>query len=312
MDAVAAALEVIAGGAKGVGGGKKGKKRKVKSAAAEAAAAAAAGSEAADATDGNRPARRAEEVLMQLGMINEGIGLEAAERVEAMDLAANVLGLPASLPVALLNGLVLLPEAPNTALSGEAHLGEMIALAITREAQLVRALIEEGALSEGANRTGTEATARAGELHSALLEVLLSRGKVAPFYSASLHADCLPHCMQVLMSRGKVAPLYSAQLALSAKDETVRDAIRAAAAAADGEVKAADGQAAASGPNLDGQAAASGEAAAAAEATQLAGVVRIASDCLCHPLAGVVRMHGDRNGERLHADGFRWPPSDPN
>ena len=181
MDAVAAALEVIAGGAKGVGGGKKGKKRKVKSAAAEEAAAAAAGSEAADATDGTRPARRAEEVLMQLGMINEGIGLEAAERVEAMDLAANMLGLPASLPVALLNGLVLLPEAPNTALSGEAHLGEMIALAITREAQVVRALIEEGALSEGANRTGTEATARAGELHSALLEVLMSRGKVAPF-----------------------------------------------------------------------------------------------------------------------------------
>ena len=286
MDAVAAALEVIAGGAKGVGGGKKGKKRKVKSAAAEEEAAAAAGSEAADATDGNRPARRAEEVLMQLGMINEGIGLEAAERVEAMDLAANVLGLPASLPVALLNGLVLLPEVPNTALSGEAHLGETIALAITREAQLVRALIEEGALSEGANRTGTEATARAGELHSALLEVL--------------------------MSRGKVAPLYSAQLALSAKDETVRDAIRAAAAAVDGEVKAADGQAVVSGPNLDGQAAVSGEAAAAAEATQLAGVVRIASDCLCHPLAGVVRMHGDRNVERLHADGFRWPPSDPN
>ena len=182
MDAVAAALEVIAGGAKGVGGGKKGKKRKVKSAAAEAAAAAAAAeAEAADATDGTRPARRAEEVLMQLGMINEGIGLEAAERVEAMDLAVNMLGLPASLPVALLNGLVLLPEAPNTALSGEAHLGETIALAITREAQLVRALIEEGALSEGANRTGTEATARAGELHSALLEVLMSRGKVAPF-----------------------------------------------------------------------------------------------------------------------------------
>ena len=180
MDAVAAALEVIAGGAKGVGGGKKGKKRKVKSAAAEEEAAAA-GSEAADATDGSRPARRAEEVLLQLGMINEGIGLEAAERVEAMDLAANMLGLPASLPVALLNGLVLLPEAPNTALSGEAHLGETIALAITREAQIVRALIEEGALSEGANRTGTEATARAGELHSALLEVLMSRGKVAPF-----------------------------------------------------------------------------------------------------------------------------------
>ena len=110
------------------------------------------------------------------------------------------------------------------------------------------------------------------------------------------------------MSRGKVAPLYSAQLALSAKDETVRDAIRAAAAAADGEVKAADGEVKAA----DGQAAVSGEAAAAAEATQLAGVVRIASDCLCHPLVGVVRMHGDRNGERLHADGFRWPPSDPN
>ena len=182
MDAVAAALEVIAGGAKGDGGGKKGKKRKAKSAAVEEeAAASAAGSETANAMDGSRPARRAEEVLMQLGMIGEGIGLEAAERVEAMDLAANVLGLPASLPVALLNGLVLLPEAPNTALSGEAHLGETSALAITREAQLVRALIEEGALSEGANRTGTEATARAGELHSALLEVLMSRGKVAPF-----------------------------------------------------------------------------------------------------------------------------------
>ena len=73
---------------------------------------------------------------MQLGMIGEGIGLEAAERVEAMDLAANLLGLPASLPVALLNGLVLLPEAPNTALWGE-----MIALAITREAQVIASLI---------------------------------------------------------------------------------------------------------------------------------------------------------------------------
>jgi hypothetical protein len=74
-------------------------------------------------------------------MIGEGIGLEAAERVEAMDLAANLLGLPASLPVALLNGLVLLPEAPSTALAGEALLGEMIALAITREAQVIASLI---------------------------------------------------------------------------------------------------------------------------------------------------------------------------
>ena len=137
VDAVAAALEVIAGGAKGGGGGKKGKKRKAKSAAVEEeAAASAAGSETANAMDGSRPARRAEEVLMQLGMIGEGIGLEAAERVEAMDLAANLLGLPASLPVALLNGLVLLPEAPSTALWGE-----MIALAITREAQVIASLI---------------------------------------------------------------------------------------------------------------------------------------------------------------------------
>lgn len=91
-------------------------------------------------------------------------------------------------------------------------------------------------------------SARSGELHSALLEVLMSRGKVAPFYSA--------------------------QLAVAAKEETVRDAIRAAGAAAGGE---ADGQAA---PYwADGQAAASGKASAAAEATQL---------------AGVVRMHGER------------------
>jgi len=147
VDAVAAALEVIAGGAKGGGGGKKGKKRKAKSAAAEEEAAAAVGSEAANAMEGSRPARRAEEVLLQLGMIGEGIGLEAAERVEAMDLAANLLGLPASLPVALLNGLVLLPEAPSTALSGEALLGEMIALAITREAQVIASLISRRSCS---------------------------------------------------------------------------------------------------------------------------------------------------------------------
>jgi hypothetical protein len=147
VDAVAAALEVIAGGAKGGGGGKKGKKRKAKSAAAEEEATASAGSEAANAMDGSRPARRVEEVLLQLGMIGEGIGLEAAERVEAMDLAANLLGLPASLPVALLNGLVLLPEAPSTELAGEALLGEMIALAITREAQVIASLISRRSCS---------------------------------------------------------------------------------------------------------------------------------------------------------------------
>ena len=84
--------------------------------------------------------------------------------------------------------------------------------------------------------------------------------------------------LEVLMSRGKVAPFYSAQLAVAAKEETVRDAIRAAGAAAGGE---ADGQAApysadghAAPYSADGQAAASGKASAAAEATQLAGVVR--------------------------------------